>query len=377
MEIVLFADVTRMRLERHGLAPELPAGVPLAGVAAAIAGVHAQVPSAGEHSLALRVAGATRTHVRQAIDQRSLVRTFGPRGTVHLLPAADLGWWMTALGSVPGRGTFADGVRLDPDQTEAIVSAIGHALSEAEMTVDELNVAVGEIAGEWAVAEVMPAFQGLWPRWRQAVTVAAFRGVLCFGAGRGRNVTYRRPAACPPVETGAAVEHLVGAYLRAYGPGTPEGFAPWVGAPLPWARRAFERYAGNQVLFEGVPAWLAHGDAVVPGVPPSGVRLLPYFDAYVVGARPRSLLYPGGAAARALTPSGQAGNYPVLLVDGVVAGVWYSRRSGQRVAITVEPLRPLDRAHLAALDEAVARLGQVVEAAPTLTIGSVSSGPHA
>jgi hypothetical protein len=47
------------------------------------------------------------------------------------------------------------------------------------------------------------------------------------------------------------------------------------------------------------------------------------------------------------------------------------------VAITVEPLRPLDRAHRAALDEAVARLGQVVEAAPTLTIGSVSSGPHA
>ena len=45
--------------------------------------------------------------------------------------------------------------------------------------------------------------------------------------------------------------------------------------------------------------------------------------------------------ARALTPTGQAGNYPVLLVDGVVGGVWHHRRSGQRVEITVEPIRPL------------------------------------
>jgi hypothetical protein len=373
----LFADVTRLRLERHGLAPELPAGTPLAAVAAAMAGVHAQVPSAGEHSLALRVAGATRTDVRGAIDEEQLVRTFGPRGTVHLLPAADLGWWMAALGSVPGRSPFADGVRLDLDETEAVVAAIDRALSDGEMTLDELNVAVGEIAGAWAVAEVMPAFQTLWPRWRQAINVAAFRGVLCFGGGRGRKVTYRRPSSCPPVEPEAGVERLVEAYLRAYGPGTPEGFAPWVGAPLPWARNAFERYAGARVQLEDAPAWLARGDVVEPGVPASGVLLLPYFDAYVVGGRPRSLLYPGAAAARALTPSGQAGNYPVLLVDGVVAGVWHGRRSGKRVAVTVEPLRRLGRAHRAALDDAVARLGEVVEAAPTLTVGPVAAGAHA
>ena len=49
-----------------------------------------------------------------------------------------------------------------------------------------------------------------------------------------------------------------------------------------------------------------------------------YFDAYVVVGQPRDLLYPGAAGTRALTPSGQAGNYPVLLVDGVVGGVWHT-----------------------------------------------------
>ncbi|HEV7663908.1 MAG TPA: crosslink repair DNA glycosylase YcaQ family protein [Chloroflexota bacterium] len=42
-----------------------------------------------------------------------------------------------------------------------------------------------------------------------------------------------------------------------------------------------------------------------------------------------------------MTPTGQAGNYPVLLVDGVVGGVWHQRRSGRQFAITVEPLREL------------------------------------
>lgn len=86
------------RLARHRLHPVAAAGTPLAEVAAAMVGVHAQVQSAAEVSLALRVEGATRADVRAALwDERSLVRTYGPRGTVHLLPAADLPRWTAAL----------------------------------------------------------------------------------------------------------------------------------------------------------------------------------------------------------------------------------------------------------------------------------------
>jgi hypothetical protein len=97
----------------------------------------------------------------------------------------------------------------------------------------------------------------------------------------------------------------------------------------------------------------------------------------VVGSRPRHLLYPGRAGSRALSPSGQAGNYPVLLVDGEVAGVWHQKRSGRRIAVSVEPLRPLSKAQLADLDTQVARLAEIVEAEAVLTIGEVSVGPHA
>jgi hypothetical protein len=108
-----------------------------------------------------------------------------------------------------------------------------------------------------------------------------------------------------------------------------------------------------------------------------GIRLLPYFDAFVVAGQPRERLYPGPAATRALTPSGQAGNYPVLLVDGVVGGVWHQRRSGRKLAITVEPLRALTATHRRQLDDDVELVGAVMEARPSLTVGTVTVGAHA
>ena len=104
--------------------------------------------------------------------------------------------------------------------------------------------------------------------------------------------------------------------------------------------------------------------------------LLPYFDAYAVGCHPRERLFPGAAAERALA-RGQAGNRPVLLVDGVVAGVWHHRHAGRRIDITVEPLTTLTAARRRLLDAEVERLGAILEGAVEARVGAVTVGPHA
>lgn len=131
------------------------------------------------------------------------------------------------------------------------------------------------------------------------------------------------------------------------------------------------------VEVEGTRAWLADGDTTTPATAPHGVRLLPYFDAYVVGCQPRALLFPGRAAKRALTPSGQAGNFPVLLIDGTVAGVWSQRRSGRTLAITVEPFDRLTATQRRALNDQAERIGAFLDATPLVTIGAVTTGGHA
>ena len=67
----------------------------------------------------------------------------------------------------------------------------------------------------------------------------------------------------------------------------------------------------------------------------------------------------------------------MLLVDGVVGGVWHQRRSGRKLALTVEPLAELTASQRRQLEGEAALAGTVMEAAVTLTLGSVTVGPHA
>jgi Winged helix DNA-binding domain len=379
-----WGGVVARRLERQALAEPARDLAP-ADIASMLCGVHAQMLGAAELAIGRRIAGATRSDVQRALwVDRTLVKTLGPRGTVHLLATVDLPMWIGALSALPvSVPQHPEPVRFTADETDAVIAAIGDALADAELTVDELTDGIRERIGPWAVERTMDAFQDKWPRWRQLMGAAAHRGVLCYGPNRGRNVTYTNPhrwsPGLRPLGGSDAVRRLVRRYLHAFGPASPRHFASWLAIPPRSATQAFEALGDElqPVDVEGERAWVATGDTGVPSRPAEGIRLLPYFDAYVVAGQPRARLFPGAAARRALTPTGQAGNYPVLLVDGVVGGVWHQRRSGGRVEITVEPLRPLATAERRELEAEAALVGSVLEAEPVLTIGAVTVGAHA
>ncbi|MGW5633881.1 winged helix DNA-binding domain-containing protein [Streptomyces sp. NPDC003832] len=379
---ISWQEASARRLERQFLANPAPRDIPAPDLVAAMLGAHAQVLSAAELSVGVRSAGLTRADVRAALwDDRTLVKTHGPRGTVHLLPARDLPLWCAALPAVPsGAGPFAPDVRVTEEQAEEIVTAIGEALDGVHLTIDELGEEVVARTGPWAGDRVMPAFQDLWPRWRQVMHRAGQSGALAFGPNRGRKVTYTRPPHFEPLPPSAAPAELLRRHLHAYGPSTPAYFAKWLAAPTAWATRLFTALAAEgaieEVAFEGTPAWVVAGDTRFPSPGARGVRLLPYFDAYVIAAQPRESLFPGDARRRALA-GGQAGNFPVLLVDGVVAGVWHQRRRGRRTTITVETLGALTARQERELAAQVERVGEVLEARPELVRGEVTVGAHA
>ncbi|MPZ88264.1 MAG: winged helix DNA-binding domain-containing protein [Nitriliruptorales bacterium] len=377
-----WAEVCARRLDRHALSAPSRDARP-ADIVGAMCAAHAQVLSAAELSIGLRISGATRTDVREALwTDHSLVKTYGPRGTLHLLPTQDLAMWTGALTAIPpSPSPLPEDARLTPEQTDEVVEAIAIALKDAELTVDELTEAVVAATGSWAGDLVVPVWHSMWPRWRPAVYIAANRGALCFGPNRGRKVTYTNPRrwlpGLEPAEGHTALAEVVRRYLHSYGPATPQQFAQWLAAPRRWATELFDSLSGalQPVEVDGGLAWVAAGDTIAPSTAPRGVRLLPYFDAYTVGCQPRELLFPGRAAERALS-GGQAGNFPVLLIDGTVAGVWHQRRSGRRLDITVEPFDRLTAGQRRDLDDQVKRTGDILEGNPRLTIGTVTAGGH-
>lgn len=131
-------------------------------------------------------------------------------------------------------------------------------------------------------------------------------------------------------------------------------------------------------MFEGSPAWVASGDTGFPDERPRGVRLLPYFDAYTIASQPRELLFPGVAYERALA-GGRPGTSRWCSSTGPSCGVWHQRRSGRRIAVTVEPVGNALKtaARRRELERQAERVGEILQGRAELKVGRVTVGPHA
>ena len=342
-------------------------------------GAHAQVMSAAELSIGARVEQQTPADIRSALAPSGLlVKTYGPRGTVHLLPRDELPLWCAALGAAPIGSSLPATARIDANQTAAILDAIAGALSSgSSLDTEELDAAVIGQLGAWAGEQVVPAFGGWWPRWRQAISLAANRGILSFGENRGSRVTFVSPGVTPEADSSRALGWLLRLYLATYGPATAANFGRWLGVRPAWASAQFSRFAPDleAVTVDGEPAFVNRGDVEQSETPSRGITLLPHFDPYVIGSFPRDRLFPGAVAARAVA-RGQAGVRPVLLVDGVVAGVWGLKRHANRLAVTVEAVTTLSKRQVGGTEVEVERLGRFLGMNAELTLGAISTGAH-
>ena len=96
------------------------------------------------------------------------------------------------------------------------------------------------------------------------------------------------------------------------------------------------------------------------------VRLLPAFDPYVVGFRPREHFVAQSHEARIFRPQGWIS--PVLLVDGAAAGVWKHERRRSAIELRVEPFAALPDATRRAVADEAEQLGAFLGAPVRLSL---------
>ncbi len=122
---------------------------------------------------------------------------------------------------------------------------------------------------------------------------------------------------------------------------------------------------------EGRSAHVLSGDTAFPAAE-SSVRLLPEYDAYVMGFRERDVLVP--QPVRALVATRPRGRYEgpaglrFLLVDGIAAGFWDRTKWGKRLEVAVAPVRALSKQERDELQTEAARLGAFLGLEPVLTV---------
>jgi hypothetical protein len=362
-EQTLFLRLRAQRLWLPALASDA-----IAQVVKDVCGLQAQDLPAAALAARVRSAGLTVSDFDSARrDQRSIIRTWCMRGTLHIVTAEDFAWLVPLLGPhfiLQTRHRYRQ-LGLDEDTCERGVRTIRDTLAaQGPLTRDDL---ARRLTAHGIPAEGQATIH--------LIRRAALSGIVCIGPDRGAKPTYVLIqdwlGQDHALATETALAELARRYLAAYGPAGPGDLAAWSGLGIGQARQAWELIAGQLVQVEagGSAAWMlkAHADRLhEPPVHLPIVRLLPKFDTYLLGYSGRDLIV-GPQHAKRIHPGGGL-LYPTLLVNGRAGGVWSTKRRGKRLEVVVEPFAGLTAEIRHGLEAEVADLSRFLETEITLSV---------
>lgn len=320
--------------------------------ASVLCGVQTQVVSSAVQVLTIRGKGVADLDTL-LWKERSLVKTWAMRGTLHLLPANELGFWFAALRQRPWKITAAweryHGI--SRAQLAAITETIPVVVSDTPMTREELTEAIVARAKDPKLGEALSS------GWSQVLKPAANQGLLAQGPPRGKNVTFVDPRRwadpSPEVDPESAMREMVRRFLDANGPATTNDFARWFGVDPKTGRELMSPFLEDLVTvsIEGQVGWVTTRGAeeLTKAEPEAGTHLLPGFDPYTlapIGHREHTI--PEGRVAEVSRPAGWIA--PVILDGARIIGTWESAKDG---TISLGPFQKMATSTLTAIRDHV------------------------
>lgn len=355
------------RVQRHFLEERAARGDLLA-VVSRTCGLHAQIMSSAEMAAWARIDGLGSDDVRVALwNERTLVKTWAMRWTLHLLTAEDYPVYLAAFHAYSHFRSerWLTSYGLTADDMNAILDGFRETLTGEGLTREQLADAVVQHTGRPYLREKLLGGFGT------MLKPGAYQGHLVFGPSSGQKVTFVSPRHWlddfAEIATDNARLEIVRRYLSAYGPATPSDFANWWGMTQADSRKLF-RALGDELIAVSVDGWEAWGlrrDAdILQAMPPSNaVRLLPGFDPYTLGLRrEREAALSPVRKGRVFRQQGWIS--PVALVGGYVVGAWKYQVKQAKLVVTVEPFEPLSHAMRDGINQEALRLGAYLKAEP-------------
>jgi winged helix DNA-binding protein len=345
------------RMQRQLLDPV--GKLPVAEVVRRLCGVQAQVASSAELAIRVRRQASRPGEVGRALADGRIIKTWAMRGALHLLTPENGGAYLSLMAA--GRSwelpSWQRYFGMHAKHWDVLRAAVGAAIT-AQRGLGHLG---DELRSGWGTL-----FKPL-----------AWQGDLCYGPSQGTRVTFTRPDIASSRWAGVPDPHeaapiVILAYLAAYGPATAANLRNWLARGRIGARqlRTWFGLLGDQlaeVEVEGERAYLRAEDVdeLASARPTTALRLLPGFDAYVLG--------PGTEdghvtpAARRGAVSRQAGWIsPVVVSGGVVCATWELDGDLVRVAWFPEAGKPSRKT----IDEELSRLTQILGRDLTMEVGA-------
>jgi hypothetical protein len=306
----------------------------IAGIVDWFGAMQAQDVNSALWSLGCRLPGTTLAEVNAALEDRSVLRTWPMRGTVHFVPAADTHWMLelTGVRALVGAAKRRDTLGLDEKTADRAVEILGSALAgggrltraECLATLTDGGV---EVTGQ-------RGYHLLW--------YAAQRGVTAIAPHVGKDQTFVLLDDWVPAPRRPSREEALGIlalrYFRSHGPTTRKDFAGWTGLPMTDCRTGVA-VAGDELATVDVDGVEMIAAAAAPDTAsPTGDWLaLPGFDEYMLGYKDRAMMADATQLA-AIIPGGNGVFQSTLVRGGRAAATWKRTLTRKGVTVTVRPL---------------------------------------
>lgn len=320
--------------------------------------------NAVQWALGVRSPGSTRADVYAAFDRGELVRSWPMRGTIHVVPAEDLGWMLDlVLGSgrsVAGLEKRWELLGIDEAWLEQVRSIITARLegggrltrSEFGQTLEDAGI---ELGGSRLYHSI----------WYLAQTRSIVWGPMR-GAEQELVLTDEWIPTRRMLEGDEALGEFARRYVHARGPVTIKDFAWWTGLRMADARRGFATAADDilAVDVDGTEMFMTHAahDTLDPddAATKTSVLALLGFDETVLGYQTRDAQLPRTHAQK-IVPGNNGMFKATIHAGGQVVGTWSRHRRTNDILVTAEPFTKLGAAQAKRFDTAVKAYGAFLE----------------
>lgn len=308
--------VVARSLRAHGLV-EPVASIGEATVVAA--GIYGSSPTS-HLGLAARLDGYAPSMLERArLEERSILRVPGMRGSVFLAPQALVPAMLGLSRPLTVRRTLA-GAGMAEAELERLMGLVDDALAGTSLTAREIRTFLG--ADDPGGPSATLVLRGMAHEGR----IVAAEPV---GGERATAFRYARmsdwaPDVGPRLEVEPALAVMAPIWMRANGPGTVDDLAWWAGVTKARAKAALLAMNAETVELEGLEGEQWATDEVLEGIAsaePCGLlRLLPVWDAWLMARRERSRLLDRAYRPYVVDKSGNVTN--TITLDGRIVGTW-------------------------------------------------------
>jgi hypothetical protein len=351
------AEHRHHRRFNHGLA-HLASAEPRE-VLAWFGAMQAQDYASARWALGVRSPALTDAAVEQAVAERSIVRTWALRSTLHLVAAADVHWLIGLIGPVVLARTAA-AYRphdLDAQGFVRVAAALREILQGGgQLTRDELFAALTKLEIDT---------NGI--RGGRILYRAALSGCICQASPRGKQMTYALLDEWITdkrlLDRESSLVELVRRYFQSHGPATLRDFIWWSGLSVADARRGIALAAATlrEVQIDGHACWSSQ-QALVAEDEAVTAHLLPAFDEYFLGYENRSVSLDDVHFEHVMTNNGIF--RPTILIGGEIVGIWARTLKKGTLSVTSKVFRHLNSDEQQALTLAIKRYAHFLGAIP-------------